>query len=64
MLLVYVDDVRGHYERAKVAGADIVSELEELPWGDRRYQASDPEGHQWTFAQHVRDVDLTQHVHE
>ncbi len=59
MLLVYIDDVDAHYERARAEGASIVTPLEELPWGDRRYQASDPEGHQWTFAQHVRDVDLS-----
>lgn len=64
MLLVYIDDVEAHYERVRAAGATIVSPLEELPWGDRRYQASDPEGHQWTFAEHVRDVDLSAHVHE
>jgi uncharacterized glyoxalase superfamily protein PhnB len=33
--------------------------LEDRPWGDRTYQATDPEGHQWVFAQHVRDVELT-----
>jgi len=59
MLYVYVDDVDAHYERARAAGAAIVSELEDQAWGDRRYQAIDPEGHQWTFAQHVADV---QHV--
>jgi uncharacterized glyoxalase superfamily protein PhnB len=25
-------------------------------YGDRRYGAADPEGHQWYFAQHVREV--------
>lgn len=58
MLYIYVDDVQTHYRRAISAGADIVSELEEHPWGDRCYQTTDPEGHQWTFAQHVRDVPL------
>ena len=33
-------------------------ELGDRPWGDRLYQVADPEGHQWTFAQHVRDVEL------
>jgi len=63
MLLVYVDELDQHYARASAAGATIVSPLEELPWGDRRYQAADPEGHQWTFAQHVRDVDLSEIEH-
>jgi PhnB protein len=57
MLYVYVDDVDAHYRHARAAGAAIVSELEDLPWGDRRYQAADPEGHQWAFAQHVREMD-------
>jgi uncharacterized glyoxalase superfamily protein PhnB len=55
MLYVYVD---AHYERAKVAGVTIVTELGDAPWGDRRYQTTDPEGHQWTFAQHLgRDIE-------
>ncbi len=58
MLYIYVDAVDEHYRRAKNAGARIVLELEDAPWGDRRYQASDPEGHQWTFAQRMRDVPL------
>jgi PhnB protein len=53
MLYIYVDDVDGHYERAVAAGATIVSELADAPWGDRRYQATDPQGHQWSFGQPV-----------
>jgi len=55
-LYVYVDDVDAHYARARRAGATIRSEPEDRFYGDRIYVASDPEGHQWTFAQHVRDV--------
>ncbi len=51
-----MDDVDGHYERAKAAGAKIVEELADQFYGDRRYRAEDPEGHQWAFGQHVRDV--------
>ncbi|HEY2595778.1 MAG TPA: VOC family protein [Chloroflexota bacterium] len=64
MLYVYVDDVDGHYARVCAAGATVVLELEDRPWGDRTYQAADPEGHQWTFAEHVRDVQLDEHLHE
>ncbi|HEV8420987.1 MAG TPA: VOC family protein [Actinomycetota bacterium] len=53
---VYVDDVEEHFARAKGEGATILAELEDQAYGDRRYIAEDPEGHQWTFAQHVRDV--------
>lgn len=56
MLYVYVDDVDEHYRHVGAAGARIVLELSERPWGDRCYQVTDLEGHQWTFAQHVKDV--------
>jgi PhnB protein len=53
---VYVDDVDKHYQHAKEAGAKIVGELEDKFYGDRSYAAEDPQGHHWSFAQHVRDV--------
>ncbi len=53
---VYVDDVDEHFERALEAGATILSEPADQPYGDRRYDAEDPEGHRWSFAQHVREV--------
>jgi len=49
-VLVYVDDIDDHYNRAKDAGANILSELEEGPPG-RRYRAEDLEGHRWMFMQ-------------
>jgi PhnB protein len=56
MLYVYVDDVDAHHRRAVAAGATIDLDLDDRPWGDRTYQASDPEGHHWVFGQHTRDV--------
>jgi PhnB protein len=53
---VYVDDVDAHFERAKEAGATITSETTDQFYGDRSYACEDPEGHQWWFATHVRDV--------
>ena len=53
---VYVDDVDAHYERAKQAGAKIVREPEDQFYGDRNYAVEDPEGHEWYFGTHVRDV--------
>jgi len=47
---VYVDDVDAHFERAKEAGAEIVQEPTDQEYGDRRYDAKDPEGHFWSFA--------------
>ena len=55
-LYVYVDGVDRHFARAKEAGAKILNEPEDQFYGDRRYGAEDPEGHQWHFAEHVRDV--------
>ena|SRR6266566_2424155 len=53
---VYVDDVDAHFRRAKEAGAEVTREPEDQPYGDRNYAAKDPEGHDWFFSQHVRDV--------
>ena len=53
---VYVDDVDAHYAQAKAAGAEIRKELADMPYGDRRYDAYDAEGHLWMFSTHVRDV--------
>lgn len=47
---VYVDDVNTHFERAKAAGAEVVMEPTDQEYGDRRYDAKDPEGHFWSFA--------------
>jgi PhnB protein len=56
LVSVYVDDVDQHFAQAKGAGAEIISEPEDKFYGDRSYMAADLEGHQWSFAQHVRDV--------
>jgi PhnB protein len=53
---VYVDDVDAHHRRATEAGATVVRGPEDQFYGDRTYTAADLAGHQWTFAQHVRDV--------
>jgi PhnB protein len=47
---VYVDDVDAHFGRAKAAGAEIVMEPTDQEYGDRRYDAKDPEGQLWSFA--------------
>ena len=51
---MYVDDVDAHCERARAAGAEIVGEPADQPYGDRRYEAHDPEGQAWFFAQRVQ----------
>lgn len=49
-VLVSVDDVDAHFERAKAAGATILSEPASTPDG-KRYRAEDIEGHRWMFMQ-------------
>ena len=53
---VYVEDVDAHHARAVEAGAPILGELEDTPYGDRRYDTEDLEGHRWSFAQLLREV--------
>jgi uncharacterized glyoxalase superfamily protein PhnB len=49
-VLVHVDNVDQHYERARAAGALILSEPED-GYPGRRYRAEDLEGHRWMFLQ-------------
>lgn len=55
-LTVFVEDVDGHYQRTKSAGAKIVEELHETGYGERQYGVVDLEGHHWLFSRHARDV--------
>jgi uncharacterized glyoxalase superfamily protein PhnB len=55
-LTVFVEDVDGHYERTKSAGAKIVEELHETCYGERQYGVRDLDDHHWLFSRHARDV--------
>lgn len=61
MLYVYVDEVDAHLARALAGGAQVTMPIEGKPWGDRTYQATDLEGHPWTFAQHMPGLPLASH---
>jgi uncharacterized glyoxalase superfamily protein PhnB len=50
-LHVVVDDVAAHFERARAAGARILSEPQDEAYGERIYRVEDLEGHRWMFAQ-------------
>ena len=59
-MMVYVDDVEAHFNRAREAGAKIVSEPTTTDhgaeyWSDRGYEAEDLDGHHWWFFQRLRD---------
>ena len=47
----YVDDADAHCARARKAGAVILREPMDQPYGVREYDALDPEGQEWYFCQ-------------
>jgi uncharacterized glyoxalase superfamily protein PhnB len=53
---VLVDDADVHYEQAMGAGATIIEEPNDLPYGHRRYGCVDPQGHEWFFAHVIAPV--------
>jgi PhnB protein len=50
---VYVADVDAHHAQAIAAGAVIERPLETVPYGERRYEVFDPDGHRWHFTQRL-----------
>jgi uncharacterized glyoxalase superfamily protein PhnB len=56
-VMVRVEDVRSHVERARAHGAEILDEPRDHMYGERQYTARDLAGHQWTFSQTLADVD-------
>ncbi len=46
---VVVEDADAHHRRAIAAGATIVQDLVDQPYGGRGYTCRDPEGHVWSF---------------
>jgi uncharacterized glyoxalase superfamily protein PhnB len=56
-VMVRVEDVHAHCERARAHGARIVEEPTDHVYGERQYMAEDHAGHQWTFSQTLADVD-------
>jgi uncharacterized glyoxalase superfamily protein PhnB len=55
-VLVRVEDVRAHCERARSHGAHILREPTDFEYGERQYTAQDPAGHRWTFSETLEDV--------
>jgi uncharacterized glyoxalase superfamily protein PhnB len=49
VIYAIVDDPDAHHDRAKAAGATIVMELTDQPYGSREYAAEDSEGNVWSF---------------
>lgn len=56
-VMVRVEDVDAHCERARRAGVRIVREPADYPYGERQYNVEDFAGHHWCFTQSIADVD-------
>jgi uncharacterized glyoxalase superfamily protein PhnB len=52
----YVVDCDAAIERAKQAGATVSMPAMDMFWGDRYGTVTDPYGHKWSFATHIKDV--------
>jgi len=55
-LIIFIEDVEAHCERARTAGAVIVEEPHETVYGEFQYAAIDLDGHHWLFSHHARDL--------
>ena len=56
-ILMHVEDIDSHFERAKQSGARIINPPTDYPFGERQYTVEDIGGHRWTFSQTIADVD-------
>ncbi|PHV08580.1 glyoxalase [Janthinobacterium sp. BJB412] len=55
-LHLYVKDVDAAFARAVDAGAVVKMPLADMFWGDRYGIVTDPSGHQWSLASHIKEV--------
>ena len=55
-LHLYVKDVDAAFARAVDAGAVVKMPLADMFWGDRYGIVTDPCGHHWSLATHIKDV--------
>ena len=56
-VMVRVEDVDAHHERARSNGARVLRPPADYPYGERQYSVVDSGGHAWTFTQSIADVD-------
>ncbi len=56
---VYCVDIDAFTENARANGATVVAEPQDMFWGDRIAQFSDPDGYLWTFATNFGAVDMS-----
>jgi uncharacterized glyoxalase superfamily protein PhnB len=56
MMNVYVHDIDAHYAHAVAERADVTMEIGDAFFGERRYEATDLEGHRWHFGERFDDI--------
>ena len=52
----YVEDCDAAIQRAADAGATVLMPAQDMFWGDRYGVVTDPFGHNWSFATHLKDL--------
>ncbi len=52
----YTDDCDAAIAKAQKAGATVLMPAEDMFWGDRYGSVTDPFGHTWSFATHIKDM--------
>jgi PhnB protein len=52
----YTDDCDAAIAKAQKAGATVTMPPEDMFWGDRYGSVTDPFGHTWSFATHIKDL--------
>jgi uncharacterized glyoxalase superfamily protein PhnB len=57
LVQVRVEDVHTHCERARQAGAKILTEPTDHFYGERQYNSEDFYGHRWDFTETLSDVE-------
>lgn len=55
-VMVRVEDVDAHHQRALAKGARVLGPPTTYPYGERQYGVEDLGGHHWHFTQSVADV--------
>ena len=55
---LHVADIDSAFQQAVDAGAEAVMPPADMFWGDRYGKLRCPFGHEWSMAQHVRDVSM------
>lgn len=54
---VRIEDAMSHCQRARQAGAKVLTEPTDHSYGERQYDAEDLYGHRWNFTETVADIE-------